>query len=141
MNLKDEIFPLFKAAWDAQSPALNGGTAPTVVYDTIFKNDSPPADEVYATIRVLSKDGAEIAPLSPGGAGLWIRSGTVEVSVYVPIGSTAGAQLADVARGSLQGKVTEGGVILRDVSIVEAGLDGPWYRWDLTASFDYDEAV
>lgn len=141
MILEDEVFPLFKAGWDAGTPAINGGIIPPMRYDTVRDTSDPDPAAVYVEARVRLTDSQEVASLQADGASLFFRTGTLEIAIYVPLGLTTGEQLADVARRSLQGRTSENGVLIRHVSVTQAGADGPWFKWELTADLEYDEAV
>lgn len=141
---RDEIHALYQAAWDALTPAVNGGVVPPTAYDG--RAFTTPQAAAWARIRVRHTAGTQ-ATLS-GGLGLpsrtrFNKTGTVIVTIFQPIEAGGDTTLAEalslIAKGAFEGQQTPSQVWFRDVVAGEVGIDGPWFQAQVTASFTYDE--
>jgi Bacteriophage related domain of unknown function len=140
---RDHILDKFKAAWDANSPAVNGGVAPAVEYQNVQPAKSPLADgnKAWARITVRHATG-EQRSLGVPGSRVFTRRGVVTVQVFVPTGKQ-GLVLADrlgkVAADAFEGEETStGNVWFRNVAYREVGVDGGWFQVNALAEFEYD---
>ncbi len=137
---RDAILDKFKAAWDANTPALNGGTIPDVEYPNL--DITPPLTDgnaPWARITVKHRSG-EQASLGESGGRRFTRYGIVTVQVFVPAGKrglVTGDRLGKVALDAFEGEES-GDVWYRNAVQREIGVDGAWYQTNVTAEFEYD---
>ena len=139
---KDEMLGALKSRWDADTPAVYGGSIPTIFWDGVppAKPD-PTASWAFPTIRHAA--GSQVSLSDPSGLRRFEKNGIITVSVFSPIvkGFPLGETLAEIAKKAFEGRSTPGGVWFKNVRIVEVGPDGPWYQWNVLAEFRYDELV
>ena len=139
---RDEIQALFQSAWNANSPALNGGTAPRVEWDGVSDGTSRDPAKPYAAVFVRHS-GSSQATLGRVGQRRFNRRGLVVVQVYTPINNRVGLSLAEsfaiIARNAYEGVGTSSGIWFRNTRINEIGPDKSWYRMDVLSEFEYDE--
>lgn len=138
----DEILTLFRTAWEAYAPGVNGGTAPRVEWPGMDSGSPPPANVSWARIRVREAISRQTT-LAPAGQRRFTRPGIVTVEVYVPIAGSRGLsllqQLAIIARNAFEGVGTASGLWFRGTRILDVGADRSWNRMNVTAEFQYDE--
>lgn len=140
---RDYILDKFKTAWDANSPAANGGTAPSVEYQNVEPAKSPLADgnKPWARITVRHSSGGQ---RSMGGVGgrVFTHRGVVTVQVFVPAGKQGlvrADRLGKVALDAFEGEETSAGnVWFRNATYREVGVDNGWFQVNVTAEFEYD---
>lgn len=139
---RDEILALFKVAWDANTPAVNGGLTPRVEWDAVDSKTARPVSAAWARITV-EHTLAEQSTFGDAGARRFTRFGFVTVQIFQPQntagGFTLGEQLAVIARNAFEGVGTASGVWFRNAVISEAGSDAIWSRLNVRAEFQYDE--
>lgn len=140
---RDYILDHFKSQWDANAPAVNGGSAPAVEYQNVAPALSPLADgnKAWARVSVRHVSG-EQRSFGGLGARVFTRYGLVTVQVFVPAGKQ-GLVLADrlgkVAADAFEGEETStGDVWFRNVSYREVGIDNGWFQVNAMAEFEYD---
>lgn len=75
------------------------------------------------------------------GTRLYTSTGLLLVSLFTPTGKGLGEadRLAVLFRNAVEGVSTSGGVWFRNARTTEMGLDGSWWRTDVSADFEYDE--
>lgn len=140
---RDYILDKFKAAWDANAPAVNGGVVPVVEYQNVQPAKSALADGNKAWTRVTVKHASgEQRSLGAVGNRIFTRHGVVTVQVFVPAGKQ-GLVLADrlgkVAADAFEGEETSAGnVWFRNVAYREVGVDNGWFQVNALAEFEYD---
>lgn len=143
---RDEMLAAFYAQWKADTPAVTpAGTVPPVFWDGIPEEDAPPQDAPWARVVIRHGTSAQASLAGDSGSRRFERLGIIVVQVFVPLvltdPPTLGGNLAAVARRAYEGKTTDSGIWFRDVRAYEVGPDGPWYQWNVTAAFRYDEFV
>ena len=140
---RDEIYGLFKTAWDGDVAS----SSVLVLYENV---PGEPPDAVntatgklppYARVSVRHFTGGQ-STLSGGlGRRTFSRNGAVTVQIFTPIGD--GLALSDtlvpIARNAYEGVDTASGVWFRNVRHVEVGPTGAWYQVNVIADFTYDE--
>lgn len=142
VTARDEILGAFKAAWDAGAAAV-AGYVPTVFYDGVGKTAEPTPEKHFAEVFVRHQNGSQTALAGAAGARRYEQRGIATVMIFAALpvshGLRDGAQLAEVAIGGWRGVRTPGGVWFQNCRIVEVGVDGAWYHWNVIAEFRYDE--
>lgn len=147
---RDDMLGVFVVKWNADAPAVNGGTAPQIFYDGVGDSGPPDDSTPYCRIQVRHTAGSNAGIGGPPGERVRTeKAGLVTVQVFTPLfnddGSARGTQLAEnlskIAKAAFETVVTENGVIFRNVRPVEVGVDGPWYQINVLAEFEYDEFV
>lgn len=140
----DALFGQFLTVWQAQTPAVNGNVVPEVIWP-----DSPEAAQTQlakgelAWCRVTAKhDIRKISSIGFGGAGQGRieNHGTIMVNIFVPAGKrglATAARLGKVALAAFEGQ-RAGDIWFTDVMPQEAGVDGPWFQYNVKARFHYD---
>lgn len=142
----DEILAALKAAWDAGATSVAGvSSTPTIVYDredTGETRGSPGTPWARAVVRHSDSKQATLGNVS--GATRHTNYGLATAQIFAPNlageGANMGEGLAKVAQAAWKGKSTAN-VCFRSVKIVEAGRDGPWYQYNVVATFDWQEIV
>jgi cyanophycinase-like exopeptidase len=140
---RDYILDKFKVAWDANSPAVNGGAVPAVEYQNVQPSKAPLADGNKAWARITVKhSSSEQRSMGTPGNRVFTRRGVVTVQVFVPAGKQ-GLVLADrlgkVAADAFEGEETStGNVWFRNVAYREIGVDNGWFQVNALAEFEYD---
>jgi len=139
---RDYILAKFKAAWDANSPAVNDGAAPPVEYPNMpqqphLADGLVPWARVY--VRHTSSDQSSLGAV---GQRRFTRYGIVTVQVFVPAGKQGlvrADRLGKVALDAFEGEETStGDVWFRSALCREVGVVDDWYQMNVTAEFTYD---
>ena len=141
---KDEIFGVFKTMWDADTPSVTPDQSiPMVRYEGVSAPDDPDPSLPWAMVTLRHVGGRQASFPDPLGKSIYERTGIVTVSVFSPLalGMSLGYELVRIAKSAYEGKTTTHGVWFKNVRINEAGLDGPWYMWNVVSEFEYDEIV
>lgn len=136
----DAILAAFKAEWDANAPAVNGGVIPEVEWPLIrYDEAKDPRDGAWARIVVRHTSGDQRS-LGETGGRKFERAGLVSVQVFTPVaqrGSTLGQRLGKVALDAFEGRDIAG-VFFRRAALREAGPQANWDQVNVTAEFTYD---
>lgn len=141
---EDEILSALKTKWDADTPALNGGSVPHLVYEMLESDLKPhPRGSGLPWARAsIRHDDAQTASMRGTQGQRFRRLGIAWVQVYAPAKSgaawTLGKNLAQVAQRAFQGH-RGGKVAFTRIAIVEIGREGAWVRNDVKAWFQWDE--
>jgi hypothetical protein len=145
LSATDSILSKFKVAWDANSPALVGGSAPTVVYESTESDLKPhPRDSgsPWARIVIRHGDGNKVTLNNEAGTARYRRIGIVWVQVFTKNEGaenwTLGQQLAQVAHRAFEGERFPGGVFTKTATF-DRPRDGAWITFDVKANFYWDE--
>lgn len=147
ISATDAILSTFKTYWDANSTAYNSGQPVPLVFDISEMDLKPhPEDSSKPWARAVVRHAtARKATLqNAAGQGRYRRTGLAWVQIYVPFvdGSayTTAQRLAVVAQKAYEGKRTGGGeVVFMDCAILDRAPEGQWFRYDVKASFYWDE--
>lgn len=131
---RDAIYRHVVAAWLAQEPPI-----PELRYEDVPAET--PADNVsWARLIVRHTTEPQVALGSPGQR-RFRAFGTVIVEIRAPVndGLKTVDRVGDVALRALQGARTGlDHVTFMNVRKNEIGPEGPWYRMNVLADFDYD---
>lgn len=138
----DELLGLFKAHWDAETPALNGGSPVHVEWPGVDSGSPPPPDKPYARVRVRHTSSQQLT-FGPVGSRRFNRPGFVTVQVFAPLtrgfGLTFAENLAIIARDAYEGRGTASGIWFRRSTVQDIGEDGTWHQMNVVVEFEYDE--
>lgn len=141
-SARDEILGLFRTKWEADTPALNGGSAVLVEWQGVDSKSPPKADEPYARIAVRHTSAGQ-STLGPAGGRRFTHSGLVTVQVFAPFSAGGGLSLAEqlamVARDAFRGVGTDSGIWFRNTRISEVGPSGAWFQLNVVSEFQYDD--
>jgi hypothetical protein len=142
----DAVLDLAKAKWDANSPALNGGTAPPVEWPFV-PIDAPLREQGGPWMRVTIRSQTPVGRPTLGRRGAeqvrFPRAGRFSAQIFVPSrkrGLVSAQRLAKVLVDAFEDQQTAaGGVSFNSVLSTEAGEDDTWYQVNVSAIFHYDE--
>ena len=140
---RDEILGLFKASWDAETPAVNGGAVPRVEWQGVDAQTPPPVGAPWARVTVRHSN-TTVHTLAPAGSRRFTRTGLVTVQIFTPTidggGLSLAEKLATIARKAYEGRGTASGIWFRNARIQEIGMDpAGWYQMNVLVEFRYDE--
>lgn len=144
----DAILGTIKVAWDASTPAITGGAAPTLVYESSEPDLKPhPKDSTLPWARVVVRhaDTTKVALGMVSSAARYRRPGMAWMQVFVPANSAKdwflAQQLAMAAQTAFEGKRTAGsdGVLFTSASIHEVPREAAWFRFDVKVVFYWDQ--
>lgn len=143
----DTILSTLKTKWDSDTPALNGGQAPHLVYQFIESDLKPhPRDsgKAWARVTVRHNEGGKASLSNSDGQARYRRIGLAWVQVFVPAKSgsswTLASSLAGVAAAAYEGKRgIAGPVVFTKVTLEDKPKEGAWVRVDVKARFYWDE--
>lgn len=133
----DDMLGRVKAAWDTT------GFGSRVAYDAVGTTSAPPSGQEPWIRPMVRHSGGEQATLQgETGNRRFRRFGTLTVQVFHPVGVglVGGAtDYADVIRDAFEGVGSNEGMIYRDVSVNEIGVDGDFFQSNVQIDFEYDE--
>lgn len=144
----DAILTTFKVAWDANTPALNGGAAPAVVYEATEEDLKPhPRVGTAPWARAVIRHGdARKVTLNSNGDRLarYRREGILWVQIFTPVGSPPNwllcQKLAMVVQTALEGNRAAGDqVVFTKSAIQDRDRDSNWFLYDVKTGFYWDE--
>jgi len=144
----DEIYGKLKTVWDAQTPAIVGGSPATpalLLYeDTEWKGrpDEPTADP-WARVSIRHASGQQVTLADSTSKRLFRNYGAVTVQCFAPMRDNRGApvarQLAEVVKAAFEGASTTN-VWFQSVRFNEVGREGLFFQLNVVANFEWDEA-
>jgi hypothetical protein len=116
---------------------------PIVYYEGIGRPDRPDPVRPWAQTSLRHAAGSQATLSDDTGRRRFQKVGIVAISIFAPLakGLELGELLAEIAKAAFEGRSTPGGVWFRNVRILEVGIDGPWFQWNVLAEFRYDELV
>lgn len=130
-DARDRILTPLKAVVDAQSLYA--------IYDDSPKTVPTSGSQKWVRINVKHQNGSRSSLGREDGKGKHTQAGFVFVEIYTPRedglvdSDVLSAAFADNFRNP-----TDGDIWFKDVSEVEMGEDGSWFRVDVIAEFEYD---
>lgn len=138
---RDEIFTRFREDWEAESPAVAGGTAPLTVWQAQEPEDGEPrADKPWCRVTVQHNVSGQ---RTFGDRRRFERLGIVTVQIFTPLSVeqdlTMAEALAVIARDAFEGRHTPSGVWFRNIRMQEVGPSAPWFQLNVVGEFVYDE--
>jgi len=129
---RDEIFALFKTAWDT--------TGYPAHYQDVRKQRAKD-DDPWAVVTLQHSAGFQATLSGAQGARTFARLGFVTVQIFTPNGKglQEAYDLSKVVSDAFEGASTPGGVWFRNVRLNEVGRDGKFHQINVVAEFRYDE--
>lgn len=146
MNLddaQDEMMGLFKAAWDANAAAANGGLLPEVEWpgDTESGREKM-TSAAFARFSLRHLTGRQVT-FGPPGARRFQRPGIITVQAFAPVergsGLSVAENLAIIARDAFEGVGTGSGLIFRNARVAYVGISKAWHQYNMSVEFEFDE--
>jgi len=132
MNYQEGTDAVLDVFWQAWKPRI------TVWDDT--PGSAPATDEIWARATLQHVTGRAISLADADGKKRYNRTGFLTVQVFAPMGDDSGAGLTAVqlVTNALQA-ANDQNVWFREVTMREAGRDGAFRQYNVTASFSYDD--
>lgn len=129
---RDEIFALFKTAWDT--------TGYSVHYQDV-RRQRDTDNEPWAVVTLQHSSGFQATLSGVSGSRTFARLGFITVQIFTPSGKglQESYDLCKVVSDAFEGATTPGGVWFRNVRLNEVGRDGEFYQLNVIAEFRYDE--
>lgn len=138
----DDIFGIFKAAWDANSATVVG-SIPEVRWPGVEEPSKPNYENYWARVSQQTVLENQTSLRNGQNGQRYTTSGLVFVQIFCPksesLGMTNGRKLATIARDSFRGNATSGNVWFRNARINELEPEDKWYRFNVVAEYEYDE--
>lgn len=138
----DDINQMFLDAWNAGTPAVNGGVVPEIRWFATEEGAIPSSTVPWARVTATHNDSVQRSLGGPGQR-RFERRGIVTVQIFTPRGRGQGLslaqQLATIARDAFEGKASPNGVWFQRVVVKDIGIDGPWEQTNVVATFLHDE--
>lgn len=143
----DEIYGTLKTQWDADTPAIVGGSPATpaeLLYeDTEWKGrPDDPTTLPWARVMVRHSVGEQATLANQSSRRLFRNYGVVMVQCFASMRDNRGAlvarQLAEVAKEAFEGKRTSN-VWFQSVRFNEVGREGLFYQINVVANFEWDQ--
>lgn len=138
---QDEMLGLFRAAWEALSPAVVSGPVPDVQWPGDTSDDPPPA-KCYARVAIRHRPSGQ-RTFGPVGQRRFERPGDVHIQCFAPVslgdGLTIAENLAIIARNAFEGVGTASGLIFRNSHTRYVGIDKAHHQYNMTVEFQFDE--
>lgn len=143
LQAREEMAEMFRAAWEANSPAVVGASAPKVLWEGNEGESPPPKEFAYARYKILHRDGRQSSLTGASGEAKWNRTGLVVIQTFAPLISNKGLpialQLGSIAREAYEGKASPGGIWFRNATVREVGPTDGWFQVNTIVGFTYDE--
>lgn len=125
---RNDIESRFANAW--------GATTPIAWQNVAF---TPPASGSWVRFSILNGEAQQMSVGST--AGLYRTAGVLSISIFTEAnqGSRAGLLLADQAAAVFRGAAFGNGIKCRAASLAYLGIDGKFYRHEVTVPYYRDE--
>jgi len=137
---RDDIYTLFKAAWDAGTTSAGL----PLLYDNV-KGDPPTTKDAngwptsWGRIAVRHASGGQ-STLGPNA--IFSRIGNVFVQIFTPLGAGfdgGGDDLADDVLSAFEGQTTALGAWFRNGRLIDVGPSTLWFQQNVITEFTYDQ--
>lgn len=102
-------------------------------------SDPPTAEVVWARVSVLHATGGQGSLTGGHGTVRYERQGTLWIELYAPAGDGNAAGYAKSQEFINAIQAYRGDIWFRNVHMREMGPDGAWQRFDIKATFQYDD--
>lgn len=137
----DEIYGLFRTAWNAGAPAIVGYT-PEIRWPGVEEPTKPETKKFWARVSSQNVTERQIT-FRNGTSKRYQTDGLIFVQIFAPMSNAQAMEklrlLAVVARNAFRGKVTGSDVWFRNCRINELSPDGTSYRCNIVAEYQFDE--
>ncbi len=138
----DEIFAIFNTAWEAGSTAIVG-YIPEVRWYGVEEPASISMGKFWVRVSQQTVE-EEQSTLRNGECTRYTTDGLIFVQLFCPKSDSKsmekGRNLATLARDAYRGNATSGKVWFRNARIKELPPETDWYRLNVVAEYEYDEA-
>lgn len=137
----DEIFEIFKVAWDANSAAIVG-YVPEIRWQGVEEPNSPDYSKFWCRVSqqtvIEQQSGFRNGECKP-----YTTEGLVFIQIFCPKSDsesmTKGRKLAIVGRDAFRGNSTSGKVWFKNARVNELPAEIQWIRLNVVAEYEYDE--
>lgn len=125
--------------------AMSDPPAPTMFFDGVSVEGEKDPAAAWARVLVRHVAGGQTALSDQAGVKKFTFTGAVMVQLFTPLnvagGLGDGEELAEAIKAAFQGKhdTTDGAVWFRNAVIREVGTETPWYQWNISAEFVWDQ--
>ena len=145
-EVRNEIFALFNAAWEANTAAIVG-YVPEVRWQGVQERDLPESSKFWVRVskQTVFEEQATLSTCEgKPGQKKYTASGLVFVQLFCPKSNAQavelGQKLAKVARNAFRGKTTPGKIWFRNARINDGIPPEELYeRFNVVTEFEYDE--
>lgn len=141
----DEMFTLFRTAWNANTTAI-AGYIPETRWPDVEETTKPDKDKFWCRVSTqnFKEQQATLSDcVGVPGKKRFNTVGRIYVQLFCPksLGNSKelGDKLAVVARDAFRGKQSPGGVWFRDTTISNLSPEALFYRINVTSDFNFDE--
>lgn len=135
IDAEDEIYTVFKAAWDTTGYANN------VAYPNRAFKQRKGTKQPWVQVAATFVTGGQ-ASFETGGVKLFDRSGLFTARVHAPAnkdGSTVALQLATIISDAFEAVSANNVVWYSNVRVNNIGIDGSYYVVNVIADFFYQQ--
>ena len=109
------------------------------IYDDTAKEVPDVASVAWVRISVKHANGTRTSLGRKNGSGKFTQSGFVFIEIYTPRDNgLTNSDLYSAAFADSLRNFSDGDIWIGDVSAIEVGEDGSWFRSDVVAEFTYD---
>jgi hypothetical protein len=141
----DDMFGLFRAAWNAGAAAIVG-SIPPVVYQGVEPAAIIPADSYWCRVSrqsVYEKQATLKTAVALDVSRRYNNTGLLFVQLFCPLSDSQamdkGSRLAVLIRDAFRGKESANNVWFRNVRIRELASDEGYIMFNIIAEYDYDD--
>lgn len=149
IQAKDEMFTMFRTAWNANSVAIIAPyqiTIPEVYYHGVEKPAIPPSDKYFAILDMIVVDRKQktlAIDVVNFGDRMYNNRGLLRLQIVCPLSdaenSDRGLRLGMVARDAFDGKRSPCGVLFRNGTIEPSLSTEVFSKHIFTVKYEYDE--
>ncbi len=130
-DFRDRMLTPLKAVVDAQSLYA--------IYDDSPKQVPTDGTVKWVRISVKHRNGSRASLGRADGTSKHTQSGFVFIEIYTPReGGLVDSDILSTAFAEVLRNFSDGDIWISDVSEMEMGEDGNWFRSDIVAEFSYD---
>jgi hypothetical protein len=140
---RDDIYGAFDAVWTAGAAAITGGYIPTIYWDGVGMSTDPNPAFSYAMAVIRHSVASQATLAGVDGRRRFRKDGIFMAPIFGPLAVAGGLAMAEnlakMAKSAFEGRSTESGIWFRNVRIMEVGVSGAHYQFNVVAEFTYDE--
>lgn len=138
----DEMFGIFKTAWEANSAAV-ASYIPEVRWPGVEEPTTPETSKFWVRVSQQTVDEEQSSLRNGDFVQRYTADGVIFVQLFCPKSDaqsmTNGRKLAIIARNAFRGNATSGKVWFRNARINELPPEEKFYRFNVVAEYEYDE--
>lgn len=139
---RNEIFALFKAAWDSGTPVITS-YIPKIEYQGVQPASIPDTTKHWCRISIQNVSEGQASLSNSVGKQKFTAYGLIFVQIFSPRSENNGFQkgllLGQVGKKAFRGKKTVGGIWFRNVRLAELDPEDSFHRLNVIAEYEYDE--